>query len=535
MSPVAVSIKHSGKSYQLDIQPSDSLDDFKNKIWQQTGVPPEKQKVVLKGSILKDPNLSALNICDVGWRAAARVSLLTTASQGQIFNVIGNAGPLPPPPSAKPIFLEDMDDVTLANATKTLAGLHNLGNTCYMNSTVQLLRQIPELTDGLNLMGVATVVPEQQRSGRTLVSSMKHLFENLGSTTQPFTPSIFLTALRDYAPQFGEMARSNVPGMGGGGYAQQDAEECWGAILAAMKQNIPGSSADKKWVEQWMQGSITTVTKSPEVPNEDAVTTSEPFLELKCNISVTTNFMVNGLAESLKQDIEKQSHTLGRPVIYHQESKISRLPSWLTVHMVRFYWRREIRKKAKIMRKVKFPFDLDLLEMLADDLKAKVKPVNEKLRSIDRERQDRANTRKKLMRRKDDEARERAIHRNASDSNADAAMEVDDILDGGDESELQKREKEELEKLVDASIREGDPGANYTGMYELWGIVTHKGASADGGHYVAWTRKSPSNPDEWYCFDDEKVSVVNKDKIASLDGGGEDHTAYILLYRSRTV
>lgn len=32
-------------------------------------------------------------------------------------------------------------------------------------------------------------------------------------------------------------------------------------------------------------------------------------------------------------------------------------------------------------------------------------------------------------------------------------------------------------------------------------------------------------------FDDEKVSIVNRDKIASLDGGGEDSAAYILLYR----
>lgn len=78
------------------------------------------------------------------------------------------------------------------------------------------------------------------------------------------------------------------------------------------------------------------------------------------------------------------------------------------------------------------------------------------------------------------------------------------------------------------------------------GIVTHKGASAEGGHYIGWARKdaidiSVSNPkngmnyddprDEWYKFDDDKVSVVKQEKIQSLDGGGEDSTAYILLYR----
>jgi ubiquitin carboxyl-terminal hydrolase 14 len=82
--------------------------------------------------------------------------------------------------------------------------------------------------------------------------------------------------------------------------------------------------------------------------------------------------------------------------------------------------------------------------------------------------------------------------------------------------------------------------------------VTHKGASADGGHYIGWVKKdaidsslasgpglSSSKPredyddpkDEWYKFDDDRVSIVNKEKILNLDGGGEDSTAYILLYR----
>jgi ubiquitin carboxyl-terminal hydrolase 14 len=34
---------------------------------------------------------------------------------------------------------------------------------------------------------------------------------------------------------------------------------------------------------------------------------------------------------------------------------------------------------------------------------------------------------------------------------------------------------------------------------------------------------------------DDKVSVVPVSKIMSLDGGGEDSTAYILLYRSKVV
>jgi len=60
---------------------------------------------------------------------------------------------------------------------------------------------------------------------------------------------------------------------------------------------------------------------------------SENFLELKCNISGTTNYMMQGLTEGMTQDLEKRSETLGRDAVYQEESKIDRLPSYV-VHLV---------------------------------------------------------------------------------------------------------------------------------------------------------------------------------------------------------
>jgi len=38
----------------------------------------------------------------------------------------------------------------------------------------------------------------------------------------------------------------------------------------------------------------------------------------------------------------------------------------LRIDMVRFYWRADVQKKAKIMRKVKFPMELDVSELVSD-------------------------------------------------------------------------------------------------------------------------------------------------------------------------
>lgn len=67
-----------------------------------------------------------------------------------MFMVIGTAGELPKGPAGPITFLEDMTDAQLAEATRLKVGLVNLGNTCYLNSTLQVMRAIPELQVALN-------------------------------------------------------------------------------------------------------------------------------------------------------------------------------------------------------------------------------------------------------------------------------------------------------------------------------------------------------------------------------------------------
>jgi len=199
------------------------------------------------------------------------------------------------------------------------------------------------------------------------------------------------------------------------------------------------------------------------------------------------------------------------------------------------------------MRKVKFPFEFDVLaeDMVTEELRKKLAPVNGRLREIEKERAERRKVRRRTkMIQKDKEGD--VVMGDAPAAPTPAATDGPKVLQAGDlpdEKETREKEFKELDALVDPSLKE-DIGSNVTGMYELCALVTHKGASADGGHYIAWVRKDELQPttevdvpgtEEWFKFDDDKVSVVTQDKITSLDGGGEDSTAYLLLYRSKKL
>lgn len=76
------------------------------------------------------------------------------------------------------------------------------------------------------------------------------------------------------------------------------------------------------------------------------------------------------------------------------------------------------------------------------------------------------------------------------------------------------------------------PYQNRSGLYELYAVISHKGRSADSGHYVAWVKEGS----KWLCYDDDTVYPVEEDEIKKLYGnsrGGADwHIAYILFYRT---
>jgi ubiquitin carboxyl-terminal hydrolase 14 len=150
-----------------------------------------------------------------------------------------------------------------------------MGNTCYMNATVQAMRAIPELQVALSPTASTSRSTTSSGSLGPLSGSLRDLYSQMGRTTEGVMPIGFLNSLRAAVPQFGEVDRSRaakgmMAGMGAM-YAQQDAEECWTAITNALK-DVPGlegkesegasnqvqaeGAGRKKFVEQFLMAEM---------------------------------------------------------------------------------------------------------------------------------------------------------------------------------------------------------------------------------------------------------------------------------------
>ncbi|KAK9761803.1 deubiquitinating enzyme [Basidiobolus ranarum] len=490
MPVLQVNVKWAGKKFEnIELNPDESPALFKTQLYTLTGVEPERQKILVKGGTLKDDtDLNKLNL-----------------KPGHTFMMMGTAGELPKAPEKPVVFMEDMSDNELARALEVPMGLQNLGNTCYMNSTLQCLRVMPELKESLNQFN-GNVVGGVDPSNN-LVASLRDLFKQLDQSGDSIAPLVFLQMLRTVYPKFSQQEA-------GGIFMQQDAEECWTSLVSVLKEKLGSSTDAQNFVDQYMYGEFTTTLKCDENPEEEPSISAEQFSKLDCFISGQTNFMQQGITEGLEQKIEKNSPSLNRSASYTKSSKVSRLPAYLAVNFVRFFWKPTERIKTKILRRVKFPFDLDMTQFCTLDLQEKMAPVKDRLREIEDKRD--AEIRKAKVTKNNPSTAESGAAQSSS------AMEVDNPV----------KEVVSFDDIIHKDLA-SDIGCNPSGQYELCAVLTHMGRSADSGHYIAWVKQADS--DDWLKYDDDKVSIVSQEEIGKLEGGGDWHIAYICLYRSKKL
>ncbi|ETW06522.1 hypothetical protein H310_02753 [Aphanomyces invadans] len=488
-----VALKWGKQTFDVDVDVQNgTVDLLRAQIYAVTNVPVERQKLMSKawkGMLKDDVVLSSLDPTKL-----TQIMLMGSADEVK-------------PPEVKTVFTEDLSTSELASAGVNYpAGLTNLGNTCYMNATLQCLRYAPDFREAL----------KEYKGGMTsdlahnFTSSLRDTFYQLDANIDSIPPILFVDTLRRAFPQFAQQGPR-------GGFMQQDSDEflssLFGTLGRQLKQpttSIKSLEGTDNMVDALFGLEMEETLQCAETDHEPVISKKEKALKLVCNITKDTNHISEGIKIGLEGTIEKNSDVLGRNATWKKSQKINRLPKYLCVQFMRFYWkltpesRDHTGVKCKMLRPISFPMVLDVFAFCSDELQAVLKVGRDKNADlILNEFKDK---------KEGDEAKAAAPDVEMDEDAAALAAATTMSLTGG---------------RATAGI--GLP-LNFQGNYELYAVVTHKGRSADSGHYIGWARVQG---DDWLCFDDDNVSPCKSEDIQKLKGGGDWHMAYLTFYRAK--
>jgi len=354
-------------------------------------------------------------------------------------------------------------------------------------------------------------------NANTMAAQLGQLMIQLEQNSDSIVPQQFVQYFRTALPRFNSRNENGV-------WEQQDADEAYTEILSALQQDnsfVTDDDEKRSVIGDLFEGEFTVKSVCMESEEEPELNVTEKFVKLQCFIDINTRHINDGIKKGFEENVEKRSDKLGRNAIWKKTKTMSKLPKYIPVQLVRFFWKQKTQKNAKILRKVIFPEKMDVYDFCSDDLKAAI----EKYRKLKLEKEDREREKRQAVA---IEAKEEDKDKDKDKESGDKPKENEEENADGNGAE----KKEETKEDEDGDKMDVDDNAEMelvSGYYELCGIVTHKGRSANSGHYIGYSRDSARG--KWLKFDDEDVTEIKPDDIKQLYGGGDFQMAFLCIFR----
>eukprot|EP00492_Amphilonche_elongata_P002778 TRINITY_DN3053_c0_g1_i1.p1 TRINITY_DN3053_c0_g1~~TRINITY_DN3053_c0_g1_i1.p1 ORF type:complete len:211 (-),score=30.31 TRINITY_DN3053_c0_g1_i1:20-619(-) len=172
--------------------------------------------------------------------------------------LIGSAETAPVKGDETVVFAEDLSVTEQAKLGDAMPpGLGNLGNTCYLNATVQCLKGIPSLSEALEKYGRESLDPSVSKG-------LGQLFNQMNGTQDSFPPYVFVRTFRQAFPRFAQLDENRR------GYIQQDAGEFLTELLQRIKTDkVENRISSLGCLKSSLKGQKNVTTYGKKARNKD--------------------------------------------------------------------------------------------------------------------------------------------------------------------------------------------------------------------------------------------------------------------------
>lgn len=317
-------VQWGSKSFSLDVNLSAPVSVLMENLHSLTGVPIENQRLLMRRSRLEPAS---------SWPEGLKqpIKLMLIGSTKEQTDEVKLFKDPKPEPSEQP---EPGDQVIPSDSV----GLANLGNTCYMAAVLQVLRNLPKFSDQLK-----TSHCDANKLGEWIIK-----FFNNPEKEWAHLVTLFRICNKDFAKT------ENAD------YQQQDAAEFWTYLMKHIRTHI-GESVTNPFTIKYKVVQENTKTS-------ETIESEEYDDKITCSVDENVKEITQGV--SMVSEVEKPNKD-AEPEIWTIRKQITEVPVYLTLQLLRFFYKTSEGHTVKLFRLVDHPQYIDMLPWVTPELRAK--------------------------------------------------------------------------------------------------------------------------------------------------------------------